>query len=58
MFFCFYSVGHHIYDTMASHCDPSKDHKVQYQLQVLNIELRVSYIMRKYLKTMTLQKDN
>ena len=33
-FFCFYSVGHRIYDTPASHCDPPKDPFVQYQLQV------------------------
>ena len=34
MFFCFYSVGHHLYDTPASHCDPPKDPNVQYQLQI------------------------
>ena len=33
-FFCFYSVGHHIFDTPASHCDPPKDPNVQYKLQV------------------------
>ena len=32
--FCFYSVGHHLYDTQASHCDPPKDLNVKHQLQV------------------------
>ena len=34
MFFCLYSVGHHLYDTATSHSDPPKDPNVQYQLQV------------------------
>ena len=33
VFFCFYSVGHHLYDSPALHCDPPKNPNVQNQLQ-------------------------
>ena len=36
MFFGFYSVGHHLYDTPSSHCDPPKDPNIHNQLQVAN----------------------
>ena len=42
MFLCFYSVGHHLYHTPASHCDLQKDPNVQYQLQSWAQNKRVS----------------
>ena len=42
VFFCFYSVGHHLYDTPESHCDPPYDPNVQNHLQSWGIDERVS----------------
>ena len=42
VFFCFYPVGHHLYDTPESHCHAPYDPNVQNHLQSWAINKRVS----------------